>query len=194
MSTKAADQASQAQPETAAGVLAAARARRRSADLAEADLLDLAVQWALMHPADTDRGHDPATYTWRSWAGVEDTELALAGDGAPEVAEYAVAEFAAAVGLGTGAGKAYLGQALELAYRLPRLWARVTGGELPAWRARRVAEQTIGLTREAAAYVDTHVAGVAHKIGPAQLDRTVNEAIGRYMPEQVQRLAEASWD
>ncbi|HET7072231.1 MAG TPA: hypothetical protein VFI40_15505 [Nocardioides sp.] len=35
---------------------------------------------------------------------------------------------------------------------------------------------------------------MAHKIGPAQLDRTVNEAIGRYMPEEVQRLAEASWD
>ncbi|HET9840529.1 MAG TPA: HNH endonuclease signature motif containing protein [Nocardioides sp.] len=195
MSAKAvAESASQARPESAAGVLAAARVERKTADLAEARLLVLAVQWALMHPADSDRGQDAATYTWRSWAGVEDTGLALAGDGAPTVAEYAIAEFAAAVGLGTGAGKAYLGQALELAYRLPRLWARVTGGELPAWRARRVAEQTIGLTRQAAAYVDTHVAGVAHKIGPAQLDRTVNEAIGRYMPEEVQRLAEASWD
>ena len=35
-----------------------------------------------------------------------------------------VAEFAAAVGMTTDAGKYYLGQAVELRYRLPRLWAQ----------------------------------------------------------------------
>jgi hypothetical protein len=170
MSTKAAATAAPAadrdvQPETPAGVLAAARAERKAADAAEARLLALGVEWALMNPADpihptdppevdpaeVDRGREPATYTWRSWAGIEDTGLTLAGDGAPAVAEYAVPEFAAAVGLSTDAGKSYLGQALELCYRLPRHWKRVTTGDLPAWRARRVADRTQSQTREAAA-------------------------------------------
>jgi len=186
--------ATQTRPDTASGVLAAARDRRATADLAEAELLVLAVEWAVMHPADVDHGQDAATYSWRSWAGIEDTELTLAGEGAPTVAEFAVPEFAASIGLSPEAGKLYLGQALELCYRLPRLWKRVQNGQLPAWRARRVADHTVGLTVEAATYVDRHVAPVAHKVGPAQLERTVNQAIGRFMPEEVQRLAEASWD
>jgi hypothetical protein len=42
--------------------------------------------------------------------------------------------------------------------------------------------------------VDVQVASVAGTIRPAQLDRTVNEAIGRFMPDGVERLAAASWD
>jgi len=38
------------------------------------------------------------------------------------------------------------------------------------------------------------VAPVAGKIRPAQLDRTIHEAIGRYMPEEVERLAEGVSD
>ena len=67
-------------------------------------------------------------------------------------------------------------------------------GELPAWKARRVARETVRLAPEAAAFVDSHVAPVAHRVKPAQLDRAVNEAIGRFMPAEVQRLAEQSWD
>ena len=57
-------------------------------------------------------------------------------------------------------------------------------GQVPAWRARTVAETTIhttpALTREAAAFVDAQVAAVAGRIGPAQLDRLVAETIKRY--------------
>ena len=60
-------------------------------------------------------------------------------------------------------------------------------GDLPAWRARRVARETMVLSLEAAAYVDRHVAHVAHKVRPAQLDRLVEEAIGRFMPEEAER-------
>ncbi|MFZ2016819.1 MAG: HNH endonuclease [Nocardioides sp.] len=178
-----------ARPDTAAGVLRAARDRRRAADLAEAELLQLAVEWALMHPADSI--HRAAGRVLR---GFGQTELALAGEGAPAIAEFEVAELASTVGLSTEAGKRYLGEALELCYRLPALWRRVTSGDLPAWKARRVARETLRLSRDAAAYVDTHVAPVAHKLTPAQLDRVVNEAIGRFMPDEVERLAAESWD
>jgi hypothetical protein len=101
------------------------------------------------------------------------------------VEEFAAAEFAAALGMGPEAGKRYVGHAVELAHRLPRLWALVMVGELAAWRARRVADLTISrnLTPRAAAYVDRHVAPVAARIGPAQVDQLVCEAIGRSMPE-----------
>ena len=52
------------------------------------------------------------------------------------------------------------------------------------WRARRIAQATLGLSVEAAGFVDAQVAGFAHKIGLAALERLVAEAIARYMPEQ----------
>jgi hypothetical protein len=137
------------------------------------------------------RSTGPPGHTLR---GFGQTELALAGDGAPRVAELAVPEFAASVGLSTESGKHYLGEAVELRFRLPALWGRVCSGDLPAWKARRVARETIRLSPEAAAFVDTHVAPVAHTVSPAQLDRVVAEAVGRFMPEEVERLAAESWD
>jgi len=60
----------------------------------------------------------------------------------------------------------------------------VQAGRMPAWKASAVAEVTIhaapALTREAAGFVDAQVAAVAGKVGPAQLDRLVAEAIKRF--------------
>jgi hypothetical protein len=98
------------------------------------------------------------------------------------------------IGLSTEAGKWYLGECLALCHRLPRSWERVQAGDLPAWKARSVARETIQLSVGAVAYADRHLAAVAHKVKPAQLDRLVNEAIGRHMPAEVERLPAASWD
>jgi hypothetical protein len=176
-------------PDTATAVLIAARNSRATADREEAMLCQLAVEWAVMHPVESI--HEPATYVLR---GFGQSDLALAGEGAPRIAEYAVPEFAASVGLSTEAGKRFLGDCLELRYRLPRLWARLVAGDLVAWKARLVARETTRLTAEAAGFVDRQVAPVAHQVKPTQLDRLVNEAIGRYMPEEVERLASESWD
>src|SRR5829696_438697 len=158
-------------PATASAVLEAARDRRRVADRAEAEMLQLAVQWAVIHPAESIE--EAETIVERHFG---DTGIPVAGPGAPLVAEFSVAEFAAAVGLPTEAGRRYVGHAIELRYRLPKLWQRVTCGDLPAWKARRVAEATLHLSMEAAGFVDRHVAPVAHKIKPAQLDRLMVEA------------------
>ena len=58
-----------------------------------------------------------------------------------------------------------------------------SAGDLPAWRARRVARATLALSLEAAAFVDRHVAHVAHQIRPATVDRLVEEATARFMPD-----------
>ena len=111
-------------------------------------------------------------------------EEPIAGEGAPLVAEFCLAELGTVLGVSTTAAKKLVGHALELRHRLPRLWAQVQSGRVPAWRARSVAEVTIhstpALTREAAAFVDAQVAAVAGRIGLAQLDRLVAEAIKRF--------------
>ncbi len=108
-----------------------------------------------------------------------------------------MAEFALAVGLPTETGKAYLGEAVELAHRLPRTWARVLAGDLAAWRARRIARETISLSIQAAGFVDSQVAPFAHRIGPAEVDRLVADAVGRFMPaeaeEQRRRAADGRY-
>ncbi|MBL0749030.1 DUF222 domain-containing protein [Nocardioides sp. G10] len=100
------------------------------------------------------------------------------------MAEFCVAELGTVLGVSSTSAKKLIGHALELRHRLPRLWAQVQAGCVPAWRARSVAETTIhstpSLTREAAGFVDAQVAAVAGRIGPAQLDRLVAETIKRY--------------
>src|SRR6187551_803251 len=178
------DTAADTAVDTAAGVLARARADRAAADAAEARLLSHAVAWADLHPAESIG--DALRYG--------DTPVPVAGPGAPLVAEFAVAEFAAAVGMPTETGKAYLGEALELRHRLPRTWARVRAGDLPAWRARRIARATIALSPAAAGFVDAQVTGFAHRIRPSGVDRLVEEAIVRFMPEEARRRREAAAD
>src|SRR3954454_6575923 len=170
--------------DTAAGVLEQARADRAAADAAEARLLAHACAWADLHPAESIG----------EAVRFGDTPVPVAGPGAPLVAEFCVAEFAAAVGLPTETGKAYLGEAVELRHRLPRTWARVVAGDLAAWRARRIARQTIALSPAAAGFVDSQVAGFAHRIGPSGVDRLVEEAIVRFMPEEARRRREAAAD
>ena len=162
----------------AAAVLAAARAARKAENTAAAQVLEQAVEWARLHEV-TDLD-DAATI----WAGRGvDTGIPIAGEGAPLIGEFAVAEFATALGMTAESGRNLVAQAIELAHRLPRVWARVRAGQLAPWRARRVAEQTLCLSMEAATFVDAQVAPFAHKVGPAQTERLVEEAIARFMPE-----------
>ena len=167
--------------DTAAAVLAAARATRAAIDREEARLLALAVDWAAMHSVDSILEAETLAAGAYGEAG-----MPVAGEGAPLVAEFSVTEFAAALGLSTDAGKRYVGHALELRYRLPRVWKRVMSGGLRPWLARRIAEKTLLLSQDAAGFVDRHVAPTAHRIGPVPLDRLVDEAIGRFMPAEAE--------
>ncbi|MCP3421298.1 HNH endonuclease signature motif containing protein [Nocardioides pinisoli] len=165
---------------TARDLLAAIRDRRRDEERAAADQLLLAAQWADLHPPESI--HDAAVFSMA--AGGREHEEPIAGEGCPLVAEFCVAELGSVLGTSTTAAKKLIGHALELRHRLPRLWAQVHSGRVPAWRARLVAETTIhstpALTREAVGFVDAQVAAVAGKVGPAQLDRLVAEAIKRF--------------
>jgi hypothetical protein len=163
---------------TAAELLASIKASRDLENAEAARQLVLAAAWADLHPPESI--HDAAAF---AVPGCEHEEP-IAGEGAPLVAEFCVAELGGVLGISSTAAKKLIGHALELRHRLPRLWAQVHAGAVPAWRARAVAEATIhsspSLTREAAGFVDAPVAAVAGRVGSAQLDRLVAEAIKRY--------------
>jgi hypothetical protein len=162
--------------DTPAGVLGALRASRETARRAEVESMVAALDWADLHSVDSldHAATVPGT----------DRGLALAGECAPLVAEFAVVELAAALGRSADSARLWLGATLEIRYRLPRTWARLMATGLEPWRARQVASHTMLLCREAASWVDAQVAPIAHKIGPAQLERIVAEAVRRYDPEQ----------
>src|SRR3954465_9705567 len=123
-----------------AAVLAAARRARATANAAEVEVLLQAVEWAHLHQV-TDPDEASTVLVEHG----HDTGIPIAGDGAPLVSEFAVAEFASALGLSAGAGRNLVGQALELAHRLPKLWARVHAGALAPWGGRRGRRESTGL-------------------------------------------------
>ena len=174
--------------DSARDVLVFARESQAAANQAQADLMVAAVTWAEQHPPESI---DEAA-TWITPGG--DTGLTLAGEGAPLVAEFCIAEFALAIGRSTDGGRALVAAAVELKYRLPRCWARMQSGDLEAWRARRIAEATMLLSQEAAAFVDAQVAPFAHRIGIAALERLIAEAIARFMPDKAAEDAEKAAD
>ena len=171
------------QLDSSTAVLAFARDNRVAADRAEANVLVAAATWGEQNPPESI--HEAATWSTRGG----DCPLPLAGEGAPLVAEFCIAEFAAAIGRSTDAGRAKIAHALELKYRLPRHWARVRDGSLESWRACRVAAATIGLSHEAAAFMDAQLAGVAHQVGVTRLERLVEVAIARFMPDLAEENA-----
>ena len=88
----------------AAAVLGRARAQKQAEDDAAREVFKAAAAWAAMHSAESLVG--PA----ESW---HESSLPLGGEGCPEVAEFAVVEFAAALGRSTESGRRYLSHAVE---------------------------------------------------------------------------------
>ena len=165
-------------------VLAAARAHKAAEDDEARQVMLAAARWASMHSIGSLVG---PVDEWH------ESMLPLGGEGCPEVAEFAVTEFAAALGRSTESGRRYLSHAVEGRYRLTSCWTRLVAGELPAWRLSFIADRTMSLSPEAAAFVDAKVAPFAHTIGPAQLGRLIEEAKARFDPEatEAERLAAA---
>lgn len=172
-------------------------ALRSSADHAEAMLLVKATEWADLHPAT-----DPADAAWPSlprlmdpYARVEaefghlgSHEVDLAdGEQAydvPAVLWSAIPEFAARLGMSTAAGQRMILEGLELRHRLPETWRQLRAGRVQVWRARRIAQATLGEAADVAAWIDRHVAPIAQRVGVVTLDRLIDEALLQLHPEE----------
>lgn len=157
----------------AGGVLAGIREQQQVAGAAQAAQLAGVLAWCELHVTD-----DPDLgATWG------DVPVQLGGDGCPWVREFTITELAAALRMSLPSARSLVADVLELAFRLPRLWAKVQTGAVQAWRARRIAEATQSLSVEAASFVDAQVAGFADRMGLAAVERLVGDAVGRFMPE-----------
>ncbi len=116
---------------TAPDLLTAARAARTARDAADVRLLVLAVQWAERHTIDPTTGH-PVTKSFledvpgEHGTDAEDHEWL----GLPTLRWDTAASFAAALAMSTASGKAFIRDALVLAVRMPKVWARVLAGDV----------------------------------------------------------------
>ena len=171
--------------DTAGAVLAFARDRRAAADAAEADLLrsppargrtcTRRSRSGTRSGSGTPRSRSPAPA--RRWSRSSVWPSSRPRSGCPPRPARPTSARPSSCGTGSR-----------------NTWARVRSGELPAWRARRIARATIALSPAAAGFVDDQVAGFAHRIRPSGVDRLVEEAIVRFMPEEARRRREAAAD
>ena len=142
---------------------------------ADAELVRLAAAWADAHP---DLDPQPAATAAFGPDWIADRTVATSAADAdhdpliPAMDWRAGAAFAAALGMSTQAGEALIRDALTLRHRLPQVWARVVGLEVPVWRARRIAQAIHARPADVADYLDEHVAAGGrtsrtHHAGPA---------------------------
>ncbi len=143
-------------------------------------------EWAAEHVVDDEA--NAATLTERGL----DTGLPVAGPGAPLISDFAVMELSALLGRSLDSGRSYVGQVVELAYRLPKTWARVLTGEVPVWKALRIADSTRLLPEDAASFVDAQLAPFADGCTWAQIDRLVETALVRFDPAAAEEKRQAA--
>jgi hypothetical protein len=149
---------------------------------AECRMLQLACAWADAHYLDSGSDeYQPLIQRACAWG----------GEGTPEVSEYCAAELGALQGTGIAAARALIADALDLRYRLPRLWGRVLTGGVRAWQARKIAEQTRALSWEACADVDHALSDVVGMMPwprfATLLSATIVEADPALAAERVER-------
>jgi hypothetical protein len=177
----------------ASAVLDAVTRERRTADLAEARLLELAVHWVDLHPA-TEQHPAACPPHEAGLFGGPAGRPGAAGHGTPGIAEFAVEELAAALGTSFHSALRLCEEAVELCFRLPRLWALVQDGRLQAWKGRLVAKETKDLSREAVAFVDRHVATLARRNRLPLLKAVVHEARMQCDPDQADAVEQLALD
>ncbi len=156
-----------------------ARAEEHEAQLRQ---LRLALQWALLHPAPVDADGVVAYAGWGDRGLSRDLAPPppLAGDGAPLVAPDAPVELAAALGVPFLHAQQLMADALELAFRLPRLWTLLGEATLCSgprvWQARQVSRETHDLSLDAALHADRLICAVPDRVASVEVRRLVHEA------------------
>ncbi|SDT07778.1 protein of unknown function [Microlunatus soli] len=145
--------------------------------------LILAAIWADRCPADSI---DP----YQLGVPGGDRPIRPGGDGTPEIARFAVTEFAASVGKSTGSGELMIADGLDLRYRLPRLWARLTRYEVDGRDCQTVARQTRHLTPEQALAVDASIADLIGRWSFGRWMKHLEAKIIEVDADNYKRLAE----
>lgn len=156
-------------------------ANHRAALVAETQVLELACAWADLHDRDPEAvGYQPLIERACYWG----------GDGTPAVSEYCAAEFGTLQRLSAMSGQMIIADALDLRHRLPRLWRAVCSGQVRAWQARKIAQATRCLSKDAAAKVDEAVSGYLPVLAWSRFQRVLGAAILDADPDLAAERAE----
>ena len=159
----------------------------------EVHRLRIAYQWAIAHPPVDAR----ETAAGPVLPAVLTEPETLGGAGTPEVAAFTSEPLAVAMGCSPASASSLLADTLDLHHRLPLLWDQVRALLVPAWKARRVAARTRGLSLDAARWVDRQVAGRVSSLSAPALDRLVAEAATRCDGDDLadrEHASRSSWD
>ncbi|GAA1704681.1 hypothetical protein GCM10009745_60190 [Kribbella yunnanensis] len=169
-----------------ADLLESSAEHRAIANRADARVLEHAQVYA-------DRFHPDACTPrpGRRSCGGRERAVVLGGEGCPEIAEFAIAEYAAVLGVSHRIGAKIIGDALALRHRFPFTWARVLSGDATPWKACRLVRDCVDLSEEAARYVDQRVAALIDTITPYRLDKIVKAAKMHIDPEGARAEAAA---
>lgn len=163
-------------PETVLAELAACDHAEKAA---AARRLELAAIWARLHPGVAEQPYDK----------VIDSLI----DDATGASVAAIAEFAAVHGISTNAGRQLIADAITLRDRLPHSWERMTQLELPAWKARMLAQHAYRLGADATAWLDSNAAMLGGKLGVRTIKRFTLMAKARFEPDTLTDPDERRW-
>lgn len=164
-----------------ADILKGAEAAQRARVAAENELLVWAIAWADAYPAESIHGDQ-----LRLSGGQRGVRPG--GDGTPEVNDLAMIEFSTKIGKSTGAGLAFIGDALDLRDRLPELWGKVMRCEVIGWQGCKIARLTRDLTYDQARFVDDQVARFAGVVPWTKLENKTLAAILAVDPARYEEL------
>ena len=163
------------------GVLERAVAAMAAKRRVEVEVLDAALAWAAAHevtdPDDAAGWRSETIHAPGSAAALfGERALPIAGEGTPLVAEFAVMELAAVLEQSHEATLALLGDVLDLAHRLPRLWDLVRDLRVPVRLAREAAWVSRDLDVVAVAHADRLLAWQPRRLNPHRIRVLIHEA------------------
>ncbi|WP_375430821.1 DUF222 domain-containing protein, partial [uncultured Friedmanniella sp.] len=84
------------------------------------------------------------------------------------------------------AAQRLIADALDVRYRLPRLWVQVQSGQVKGWQARKIAQMTHQLSWEAAVDVDAAVTGYVGTLPWPRFEKVLEAAIIDADPSQAE--------
>lgn len=153
---------------------------RRQERAARTKKLIMATCWSDCHPPETIDPHQLAIPGGNR-------PIHPGGDGTPEMASFAVAEFGAELGLSIASTERFIADALDIRHRLPRTWTRLRALEIEGFHAQQIARETRHLSLQQALLVD---AAIADEIGRWAWSRVMRHLAAKIIEVDADRIAQ----
>lgn len=143
----------------------------------ESHLMELGLAWALLNPP-LFEGEDVKD--------AEDFPIPAGGQGAPEYRNGADQAFAQSAGVSASYSSRFIETSGEALARLPKTWAQVQAYQVPLWKIRKLTSLSVGLSAQAAAFLDDQIAPLITGCSIAQMKRATAAAQAAIEPETLE--------